>query len=118
MSTQVIYVQIKGSAPNYQVSFSADPDPVPHGSTANIVYEFTPSTSGFSFIGLNSVHYSRPASGGSFGSSVGRGAQSLTITDVNTYDRAVVIGFQITFEDAAGHQFSSTDPEVQNEGPQ
>lgn len=110
---QTISVSIRGKFPKYKIKFSASPEPVPSRSKATFAY--TIESKGFRVVGINTqrepfetkdeLTWAIPAD-----------RQSVILFDDNKDRRRTVFGFEIVFEDAAGNQFSSTDPQVENEG--
>lgn len=111
--SQEISVAIHGIFPDYGIEFSAEPTPVKQGKTEIITY--TLITRGFRVTGVNQQRdpfntedeliWSIPEDG-----------QSVIFTDINSDKKPSVFGLQIIFADSSGNQFSSMDPQVQNEG--
>lgn len=110
---QNITIGISGAFPNYQINFSSDPTPVKQGKTETITYSM--AIRGFRIVGINlqrdpfdtedELVWSIPVN-----------QQSVILTDINTDPKPSTFGLQIIFNDSAGNQFSSMDPQVQNEG--
>jgi hypothetical protein len=110
---QSITVTITGTFPNYAIVFSADPIPVPFKQQRTITY--TLSSDAFRFTGISlqrnpfdtddELTWAIPASGA-----------QLILTDINADPIESIFCFQILFADLAGNAFTSTDPQVRNEG--
>lgn len=110
---QEISVKIKGKFPNYKIKFSADPEPVPRKTRAT--FKYTIESSGFRIVAVNlqrepfhskdELTWTLPAD-----------RTSVTLEDVNKDKIRTFFGIVIVFEDALGNQFSSADPQVENEG--
>jgi hypothetical protein len=110
---QSISVTITGTFPNYVIDFSAEPDPVPYNEQRTITY--TLSSDAFRFTGFalqrdpfsteDELTWTIPAN-----------CASLVLTDNNSDPIESTFAFQIQFADLKGNTFSSTDPQVRNEG--
>jgi hypothetical protein len=110
---QQISIVVRGTFPRFEIEFSADPLPVPRESTA--VFTYTLASPGFRLVGVNlqrepfrsqdELTWTLPAE-----------RQSVILKDQNKDWRQTFFGIELLFEDSAGNQFSSADPQVENEG--
>lgn len=110
---QSITIGISGTFPNYEICFSAVPAPVKQGKTETITYSM--AHRGFRIIGVN-IQRDPFDTSDELVWAIPSDQQSIILTDINSDPRASTFGFQIVFNDAAGNQFSSIDPQIQNEG--
>ena len=110
---QTISVTIDGSFPNYEITFSADPAPVPANCTQTITYELVSDP--FSFVGVN-LQRDPFNSGDELTWAIPFEGRSLILTDVNSDPLQTTFGLELVFQDKSGNTFSSTDPQVVNEG--
>lgn len=110
---QTISVSINGNFPDYDIAFSGDPTPVEHGKTETITYMNI--SRGFRFVGINVQRHPFDTSD-QLTWAIPADQQSLILTDLNVDPKQSVFCFEIVFSDSEGNQFSSKDPQIQNDG--
>ncbi len=110
---QTINVSITGSFPGYQIAFSAEVNNVPFGQTATITYAM--ATKGYKIRGIN-LQRDPFRSNDELTWAVPKDGQSLILSNINCDSQETRFGLEIIFEDSHGNRFSSTDPEVVDEG--
>ncbi|MBE5314848.1 MAG: DP-EP family protein [Xanthomonadales bacterium] len=111
--SQSISVSINGAFPDYGIAFSSEPLPVKHGKTETITY--TMISRGFRFVGIN-VQRNPFDTADQLTWAIPADQQSLILTDVNADAGQSVFRFEIVFSDSQGNQFSSMDPQIENDG--
>lgn len=110
---QEISVTIKGKFPNYKIKFGASPEPVPRKTKATFTYVL--QSKGFNIVGIN-LQRDPFQSKDELTWALPSDRQSIILQDTNKDRLRSVFGVEIVFEDSAGNQFSSPDPQVANEG--
>ncbi len=110
---QTISVSINGAFPDYGIDFSAEPSPIKQGKTETITY--TMISRGFRIVGIN-VQRNPFDTADQLTWAIPADQQSLILTDVNADPKQSIFCFEIVFSDSYGNQFSSKDPQIQNDG--
>ncbi len=111
--SQRISISINGAFPDFAISFGAEPTPVEFGKTETITYYMI--SRGFRIVGINAQRHPFDTAD-QLTWAIPADQQSLILTDVNTDPKPSVFCFEIVFSDSYGNQFSSEDPQVENDG--
>lgn len=111
--SQNITVSINGLFPDYGIDFSAEPTPVEQGKTETITYTLV--SRGFRIVGINQQREPFNTKDELIWA-IPEDQQSVIFTDINSDPKSSTFGLQLIFKDSTGNQFSSMDPQVENEG--
>lgn len=111
--SQSISVSINGKFPDFGISFSAEPAPVEYGKNETITYFMV--SRGFRIVGINVQRHPFDTSD-QLTWAIPADQQSLILSDINADAKASVFCFEIVFSDSYGNQFSSKDPQIENDG--
>lgn len=111
--SQSISVAINGLFPDYGIEFSAEPTAVKQGKTETITYYLV--SRGFRIVGINQQRNPFDTED-ELVWAIPEDQQSVILTDINSDPKPSTFGLQLIFKDSVGNQFSSIDPQVENEG--